>query len=479
MLKGDVCIMTHKGMTLVEIVISFFILSLVAGVFSQIVIGQIRLMQETKAVTKNVFLAAKRAEQTMQEYKDAVNESSGLLPTPDARVLFSGEEEERTVEFYPVIEPIMNTDGSLGPDRLFTLVAKTRPPEFDLPAIIQTETDIEYYGHKLEGIYAATPFVTVVAKETVDKPGILLTTKYQWYISNSGFLMRWDHVDDPNYYGVGSNLPVPLNDYEIIPNVNGYRLDVKPEMAGRHVACLMTPVGLSGKMGRSVIGAQRYLYGLTVLDHLVAHYDASLIDNHPDDIDSLSIGSRVHNWIDISDPYGFGHNASRFYSGVYYPIMTSEFLWGQQVSFNGENWLEVAPAPMAGSDMPAANSSLTIFAVVLFKDLDNSLIMSNGMAWFFDAGGTDGLPFNENIWCILSLSYDNITELVTRTAYKYPYFGSSMGSHNTTDTSAIKIGEGNIYLAELIVYDQAMSSTSFEFDEVMTYLNRKYGIYPE
>lgn len=70
---------TNKGMTLVEILVAFFLLSIITVMFGQVVMRELKLMQDSRRLTANILSAAKEAEQTMQYYRNFIY-STGNYP---------------------------------------------------------------------------------------------------------------------------------------------------------------------------------------------------------------------------------------------------------------------------------------------------------------------------------------------------------------------------------------------------------------
>jgi hypothetical protein len=447
-------------MTLVEVVIAFLILSVTAGLFIQGSVRQHMIMLDTRSITENVFSTAKRAELKIQEIKDALGgaPAPSPLPSPNTYTMFPGEDDERVVSYYPVMERINDIEGNPGVKTIYSVVADTRQPEFDVPVITSMTTDIKSGGVIVEGAYAA-PGTTVESAAVLDRADLLLLNKYQWYISGPSFPIRWDNVsmEDP---GVGINVPMYPKDFDLIPYAVSSKLTITPDMAGRHVLCIMTPAAISGKMGRSVMSKPRYIYGLPIFSDLAAHYDASLIDPPASVID-------INIWPDIS-----GNNADASHYGSYPVILSiTDFpsldgrdypVRARQAAFDGGGWLEAPGLALSASD------DFTMFAVVKADDMSSSAIISNGGAWVFDMSSYPGLL--EDKWYILGLRSDNKRTVGKDAALS---FDSPAGDRSTGDI--IKIGGGSkISLVELIIYNTQLSDGDWE--KVTQYLGDKYNI---
>ena len=451
---------------MVEIVISLAILTVITSMFLQSVVKQFTLMQETKSITENVFSSANKVERTMQDYKDALNETPAPnpLPAPATYTLFAGESDERVITYYPVMEFIKDKEGNPSTKTIYSVVTDISPPEFEVPVITSTETKIKYDGIIVDGSYA-TPTTVIQATADISNSEIHLMTKFQWYISDTGFPRRWNYVDMEDS-GVGINLPVYPKNFSIIPYATASQLTVEPEMAGRHVVCVMTPASLAGRMGRSVVSKPQYIYGLTVLDNLAAHYDASLIDAPVNIIDLAPNKKGVNTWPDISYILDSSYNdadAERP-GGSGYPIINET-----QVAFDGDSWME--PYGL-GSKMNLA-AGFTMFAVVNISDMSKSTIISDGDAWSFNPQSYPGLEQGQ--WYVLGINSDGMYS-VGKDGSIFP-LGSSIG--DMASMGIIKIGSGangdsKIDLAELIIYNGLLSDADWR--DVTQYLGGKYKL---
>ncbi|MDR1560421.1 MAG: type II secretion system GspH family protein [Clostridiales bacterium] len=453
---------THKGLTLVEIIIAFVILSVMAGMFIPGVISQYALMQNAKAITENVFSSANRAERKAQDIKDTLagTPAPTPLPAPNTYTMFPGTADQRTVSYYPVEESISDIDGNPSSKSIYSVVADVRQPEFAVPVTTSLETRIEVGGVVVDGSYVESA-TRITTDYTMDHPELLLINKYQWYVSGPGFPMRWDNVDmsDP---GVGINVPMFPNHFSIIPYATGSQLVITPEMAGRHVVCVMTPAAITGKMGLSIISKPLYIYGLPVFDNLAAHYDASLVDLPPGD-------TVVYTWPDISgngsDTAHYGTHSSGVLSITDFPILTGrEYpIKAREIGFDGSGWMEAPGLILNGSD------DFTMFAVVKADNVTDSEIVSNGAAWSFDMSVYPGLLDDE--WYILGINSDT-----KRTVGKDASISSDdpLGDGASSDVVRIADNGSTVHLAELIIYDTLLLDS--EWEEVTQYLGNKYNI---
>jgi len=461
---------THKGMTLVEIMIAFFILSLAAGVIMQTTIREYALMQSSKAITENVFSASKQVEHTMRDYKDAIGGTPSPVPRPlQDRLMFPGAPaaDQRQVSYYQVSEPIQSINGSSDPEDIYGVVTDDRPPDLPTPEITATRTTVILGSGAAEGAYGGTPATVGVEAAAIDHQELRSMIKYQWYISKTGFPVRWGNLPT-DYWGIGINVPVFPDNFQVIPYATTSRLAITPDMGGKHVVCVMTPCSVNGKMGQSVLSDIEYIYGLPILNNLIAHYDASLIDGPNLDIPPTG-NWKVLNWPDISNLFGYGADAVLPASSGY-PVI-SDGINGRQVSFGSGCWLEPHGLSLA------ANSSFTMFAVA--RIYGSGTIISNGTAWVFDpAKFAFTSSFSPARFYILSLAYDSSTGLTARTVNNFSDDGADpAGTHSTAGAGTVKIGDGNLDIAELIIYDAVYDGASAEWTAITEYLNAKYNLF--
>jgi type II secretory pathway pseudopilin PulG len=448
----------RKGMTLVEVVIAFLLLSLLAAIFLQNMTRQYALMARAKAITENVFQAAKKVETETRDIRDALDRGVAYpLGAPHTYTMFSGGADERDITYYPVMEAINDIEGNPSSKTLYAVVADVRQPEFVVPEITNFQALLRSGGVVVGGAYADSSAVIDVEAD-VDDPGLLLMFKYQWYISDLGFPLTWKNVEmsDP---GIGINVPMFPNDYSIIPYATSSQLAITPDMAGRHALCVVTPASVSGKMGKAVLTKPIYIYGLPVLGGLKAHYDASLVE--------LPTGVfGAYSWQDIS-----GGGADAFYYGSVYPVLSiADFpkrddreypTKAKRMAFSGWGWM------MAPGLVLNAADNFTMFAVAKSNGWFSSDIISNGAAWRFDMSSYPGAVDGQ--WRILGLSSGN-----KRTMGKEASLvgGAFLGDRSTG--GMIMIGGSNVELAELIIYNTVL--TDVDWLKVTKYLGEKYNL---
>ena len=490
----------RKGMTLIEIVISIFILSMLSILYMQNITKQYALMQDAKITTKNAFSSAKNAEQDIQYIKDVLGGLPSPTPLPASAecVMFSDMAyvltgDTRKVEYYPVMKNILDRDGNPGRKKIYCVVADLPPEEVIMPVIQDAYSIITVNGAEVEGVYATTPNAWVEAViDDVSHPEMLgfVPYTYEWYISEPNWLMRWNNVEP---YLAEIYVPMFPQNFSIIPDEFTDKLKVEEEMAGRHVICVITPYGAAGKKARPFICPAKYIYGLPVLGPL-AHYDTSMIDGPLNGLyDSPIPGSNrcrelpgttfATKLMDISGNgyHGIFYNDYPEFEYYEFPNPNAEErpIKAQVVYFFGigNHWAEPTGLPLN------ADSDFTMFAVVRPLLTGSSMIISNGAAWEFyvqtftpQAKSVTFYPSKDpgNWWYVLGLNAEGMRSFGRSGDI---YAGDPVGDRTSAGT--IRIGfarthTSSLLLAELIIYDRLLSES--EWHEVTEYLGDKYNI---
>ena len=473
---------TRKGMTLVEIVVALFVLSLTASFLIQNSIRQYTLTQQTKKITENLFATAKQVEKTVQDYKDAINAGAALPVYPVTVTLFgTTPDDARDVKFYPVMGYLNGVDDSAG--SIYSVATDIQPPQFVVPVITNLTATLKYGAQQTDSWYVSTQ-TTISVDVTVDDPALMEMAKFQWYVSAPDFPIRFIN---PRAVGDPGALPKFPDDYVIIktstPPRSSFTFDDVNAYAGRHILCVVTPCSYSGKMGKPVATTPIYINGLPIVNgSLAAQYDASLIDAPADFTGNDPLAGNVSVWPDISSASGSGANADVVVApGGSEPVITtptftcpgsSRTIKAQQVTFDGRSHME--PAGLAMD--PAGK--FTMFAVVKIPNTPTAsrVIISNGSAWSFDPAAFTDTVFDPGKWYVLSLRYDQTSTM--RTVNGNPSgVTTPAGSYSGGGTIMIggaAAGDSVINLTELIIYNDALDLS--DMDAVNKYLLAKYNI---
>ena len=466
---------SKKGLTLVEIIVAVTILSILVAFFLQAIVKHYIQLQSAKRVTENVFYASKEVEHDMQSIKDILMgvgvASSKPLPPSTTTQLFTGL-FQREVTYYPVIHSI-NSNKTIR-----CVVADVRPPEFEVPAIIDIDAYLTVDNIMVDGAYAAqaeNSSVQVRTEVTVDRGYLLQTMLCRWYKTNSTFPMRWTEYTDPHDidFTIGRSIPQVLDDFEIIPGQISPTLLVDADMAGHHVVCIMTPASHENRMGRSVPTMPIYIYGLPIIDNLVAHYDASLIDIPFIDFDEVAwLGRVALRWRDIS-------NMVNAHAGVVGndPVVGRALLptlLGQSFPVEAQYVDFSDRGMMSPNSLPVA-PPFTMFAMVRVKDKARGTIVSRGTAWFFDAGSYPEIV--EDQWYILGLNSDGMRTVGSDAIPSINVDVPMGGGGGTIRIGGFEGSVSDIDLIELVIYNGAMSPSSPEWLKITQYLGKKYNIY--
>ena len=120
----------QKGMTLVEILVAFFLLSIITVMFGRVVMKELTLMQSSRQLTVNILNAAKQAETLMQYYRNYINSAPtapldadmtallGKQPGGQLYTLFG-----KDVLYYPVDVEVKDSGGA----RVYCVETDQRP----------------------------------------------------------------------------------------------------------------------------------------------------------------------------------------------------------------------------------------------------------------------------------------------------------------------------------------------------------------
>ena len=475
----------QKGATLIEIIISLTILVIITGMYAHSVTQQLRMLEDSRSITENVFATTVEVESQAQDIRRYLDDQTSPYVSPPfipTETVFAGTPHVRTIEFHPIEEVIINRDGTPSTRAIHTVVASKQPPKFDVPAITGMDTNFLIGGATHETVYAAqAPKVEInIPSSNIYRPDLLLMTRFQWYMSAPGFLARWDHADeeDPD---VGNLLPSFPRDFMIIPGATTRELTITPEMAGRHIVGVATPAAHSGRMGQRVPGKPRLVFGLPVLSdsgafQLLSHFDANLIDLPVDDPGSNRERNPTGNIVANAWPDMFGSH-----DGVVVgtkPVLrrSATFLPDgrrvpfQAVSFNGATNIP-APVPVHPSE------GFTMFAVVSVNSLSQSLIASgNGIAFnAAEFGVSVANPDGDerNNLHILGFAFDPSSNQATRTVGANPAAPLPDDTFTLHPPSPFAIGtNSNIDLLELIIYRGVLPDERWR--QVTMHLGEKY-----
>jgi type II secretory pathway pseudopilin PulG len=451
----------QKGITLIEVVVSMCILSLMSIVLAQGVVNQYIFMHNARTITENAYLAAKQADEEAQGIKDAISGKHPIpLPTPAEYTMFNySGGSPRTISYYPVMKLIGDKNGNPTIKSIYTVVTDIRPPEFETPEFIDYSALLKTGGSVVDGAYSITPSTAIDLEYTVDKPHLLLMVKYQWYMSDASFPMTWKNVV-VNSPGIGIEVPSFPDDFSIIPYATSNQLTVDKSMAGRHLACVMTPASREGKLGISVMTKPLYIYGLPVIANLAAHFDASLIELPLGDIEVSNLNDISGKGI-IATHYGSAPS-NLIVADFPQPLSRTYPIKSQAVSFDAGGWFE-APGIAIG-----ASSDFTMFAVARAGDPMRGSIISNGAAWDFDMSSFPGAADGD--WHILGINSESKRSLGKNAVL---LAGGLIGDRLAGGLIAIG-KESEVEIAELVVYDSLLSDE--DWLKITRYLGEKYNL---
>lgn len=274
----------NGGFTLVEIIISIAILSILSvgfyGVFAVVFVQTFR----TGELTEAMFGVQGQMEDEILDVKTKLehNQSNQITYSTDTIMIFDsyGSSIRRTVTGYPIT---LTTDTI----SISTFVSQTRPPQLNVPSIINGIT-INAKNPSIVSFpnFAHENLSVEVVNPVVDFPSYLIQHLYYWYKSPA------------NQY-TPSITPAFPDTFELIPQYNSKTIPViDSTFAGRFVQALVTPVGEKGQVGTSVASNPILISSMPVNSNLLLHMDASFI-THSSNTEMYVEQQRVKQWKDI------------------------------------------------------------------------------------------------------------------------------------------------------------------------------------
>lgn len=294
----------NSGFTLIEIILAIALLGIISVAFLGAMSSNYTLLNRTKALTTDVFESQEDIEKIIENTKMLLSDNDPLT-NPSGGISYSIFERISGGAITVKGFLISTTDNF----NLNTIVTETRTPEFKVPTVTKVDLNL-YEGASILSKnyeYEELPNLSIKAKAEVDKNGVFLLNKHEWYVSRSGFnIPIIDALNIDKDFDYGRLYPLFPNDYIPVPiksetntSVESVLDTLKAEYAGRHIIYTVTPFALSGKQGETYFSEPIFLSGLPVVSstNLILHLDASVISKE----DSNSVDSLfVKKWIDQS-----------------------------------------------------------------------------------------------------------------------------------------------------------------------------------
>jgi len=280
-----------KGLTLIEVVLSMFIIGLIATAFIPSLFSNFSMLFRTREITKNIFEAKQDLERSIELVKNGDYLSDGNKFQSKTFKLF-----EKEIEGVLINQPISGEK---------KIVAFVPIISEDIQEIVIKEPRVEagtvgisplgpIYGFKEESLKGSRGKLDERSRDYYN------LSIFNWYVSKPGFEgFIPGTVNNVNEGYFGTRYPQWPHDYvkvktsynvvDILYNLKEYVEDYQ----GRHIIFSEIPVSRIGKYGTEEPSQPVYLIGLPVLDSLSLHLDVDTIQEEIND-------EKLLYWSDIS-----------------------------------------------------------------------------------------------------------------------------------------------------------------------------------
>ncbi len=369
--------MGKKGFTIIEAIMTLFILGLITTIFLPSAISGYTNIKKAEEINNANLNAQKEIDISIKNAKDSIYDyySGRLTDSP-----MNSEIEV----FGKTINGIRTTNKG------FTVFIGEEPQRFDEREKMPFVKDIEIRdgnGNTLKGgdtaIYWNNDIITGYNRiEENDNHSMNL---YQWYASKDGFLGYVPNIseEDLNYK---IKFPKWPDDYEQIKQESDFdyekqRLDDLGAYINKHIVYSVIPVALSGKYGIEVESKEIYIMGPPVLStNLTFHMDPYTLRNSSNAFyeDKAEIG----NWKDYSKTFSQTYAGNKMYIDYINDGRAIMLENSQATIKNGSN----------NYDPISSAENFTIF--IVYKNNDTILNKQNLVKRISSAGRGFELIFN-------------------------------------------------------------------------------------
>ena len=434
------------GFTLVEILISIALLTIMATFFLLLIANHFRILDQTKAITEDVFLAQRVVEEEIDSVKQEIQYINDGHTPADPRptytqTVFASDLGGVEVSYY-------ETEIDYNNRHYFTLVSNIKPEPLEIIHLDSLHSDLKHHSISVDYGYGETDFSMIgefTNSQTYKYDHLL--NQVEWFVASEEFIMPMPKSDgftyDPDFY------PTFPNDYKLIDNETIYdfgtsqsTFDLLDEYRGRHIVFTATPAAKSGKLGEQLFSESMFVSGLPVSENLLLHLDASYIDiSISSEVQTFSGNWYVYKWYDISSI--MGQSAPTEWAqttGLSKPVVTrtesGDAFIGQYVSFGENQELEISQT---------TSGQLTVFSIVKNRSMvDEVVYLGNGSnVLSLEANTEEGLE----LWLLKE-------EVIT------------------PDGNTFAIGGNYLDIAEMIIYNGTLDAD--QTTEIENYLVGKY-----
>lgn len=445
----------NNGFTLIEILIAIALIVIMSSFFLMLIAANYRILNKTKAITEEVFLAQRVMEEEIDSVKKEIQDiNQGITPddprTLHAKTVFNADLGGIEVSYY-------ETEIDLNSRHYFTYISNIKPEPLEIIKLESVDSNVKHNDINVVYGYASSDFGVVGEFTNLEayKYDHLLN-QVEWYVASEKFIMPmpksadFDMDDDlvyNSYY-----FPVFPKDYTLIDNetvfdfgTNYTTFDLFEDFGGRHIVYSVTPAAKSGKLGEQMVSGSVFVSGLPITEDLIMHFDASYIDSTIlSEVQEDTNNWFVWKWFDISSI--IGHTTPTHYAqnpSLNPPVVkrTEEgdgnpFI-GQYVSFDDNQKLRI---------IKNTSGDLTVFSVVRNRSTTNA-------AEYLSHGGT-----------ILNI------EVSAEESFEVWRLKMDVVSTNGNE---FEIGGNSLNMAEMIVYQGTLSAS--EINDIENYILNKYN----
>lgn len=293
--------MNKKGFTLVELVLGLAIISVISLAMLTVISHNYNFLDRSREMSQDTFLSQQDIELEISSLKSQLKDPGHGLALETVTIdgvqvnYHKVNKDYHDVAYQYVVTPEQLPE---------YLLLKT----FDVKASLKTDDNDAY------GLYPIASS-TIEGSNTHDPStfsGYWMRDVRQWYVSRKGFntpVPRGNGADSTfKYYDylVGENLESDIGEmYPLFPDdyiLLGAEVDASlgdlTAYGGQHIVYRVTPAAKSGKLGLAEVSEPVYISGLTTVDDMVLHLDASYLD--PSNETHVTHGGKVIKWSDLA-----------------------------------------------------------------------------------------------------------------------------------------------------------------------------------
>ncbi|MDO4799642.1 MAG: type II secretion system protein, partial [Bacillota bacterium] len=259
----------RSAFTLLELIIAVSIIAMMSLLFVMVMTHSFWSQHAVREQTQEVLNNQKQIESEIAELKSQM--ASGA---PVNTVSIPAFKPGHSVN-------VVALQVGKGYDATFALVADYREPVIEVPKIADAKTTVSGF----DVVHKGAPNITDKAGLRLSgsftrKDHLTLVETYYWYASVPGFNIPVpDHLSDADIESSGRYPRFP-EQYELIPVTSRKELELSSipstvDLAGRHVVMLVSPAGVTGKIGEPAVSRPVLITGLPIVDRLVLRLDGS------------------------------------------------------------------------------------------------------------------------------------------------------------------------------------------------------------